>query len=589
MGPDYKRDRILADFSKQTLMDRYMLPGEKSPQDAFFRAATAFADDEEHAQRLYNYASNLWFMFATPLLSNGGSDRGLPISCFLNYVPDSIEGLAGNFVENVYLSSRGGGIGTYWGKIRPADKTKSSGVIPHIKVQDAQTLAYKQGSTRRGSAAVYLDIDHPEIEEFLDIRKPTGDANRRSINVHHGVLLSDKFMRVIEAAAENPGYDDSWDLLHPKTGEVIRTVSAKVLWIKLLQNRMELGEPYCIFIDAANRAMPDAQKNLGLKIWQSNLCTEIMLPTGPDHKDNLRTAVCCLSSVNLEEFDQWSKDEQFIPDLIRMLDNALQVFIDTAPESMHAAIYSATQERSIGLGAMGFHAYLQRRDIEFESLAASFVNRQMISHLKSEAVRGSQILLEERGPCPDSIEGGGQPRRHMNLLAPAPNASSSIICDNTSPAFEAYRANIMTQKTLSGSHVFKNPYLEMTLQEIGQNTDETWKSILENKGSVQHLEFLNEHQKRVFKTAVEIDPTYIIRFAADRTPYICQSHSLNLFLPPDIDKKQLHDIHLSAWKQGLKSLYYLRSEAMSRVENTTMKIEKQSYSFGDDDCVMCEG
>jgi len=444
MQISYNRDKYLSEFSIKTLEDRYLVDGESSPQDAFARAAKAFADNDAHAQRLYDYASKLWFMFSTPILSNGGTKRGMPISCFLNYVDDSREGITNHYTENAYLSSVGGGVGGCWNGVRSvgsktSNGSESTGVIPFLKVVDAEMLAFSQGVTRRGSYAAYLDISHPEIEEFLDIRKPTGgDINRKSVNLHHGVLISDKFMELIENATRYEGFDDSWDLVDPHSGKVTKTVSAKTLWVKLIQNRVETGEPYIMFSDTVEEGLPDFQQNLGLRVHHSNLCSEITLPTDKD-----RTAVCCLSSVNLEEYDEWKNEPNFIPDLIRMLDNVIEYFVQHAPDQLSRAKFSAMRERSLGLGAMGFHAHLQRHSIPFESAMAKGKNLQMFQHIKSEAVRATQQLAEERGECPD---GEGYGVRNAHLLAIAPNASSSIICGNTSPSIEPYRANAFTQK-----------------------------------------------------------------------------------------------------------------------------------------------
>ena len=567
MQLSYNRDNYLSEFSIKTLEDRYLVEGETSPQDAFARAARAFADDEEHAQRLYDYASKLWFMFSTPILSNGGTKRGMPISCFLNYVEDSRGGITDHYTENAFLSSVGGGVGGCWNDVRSVGSrtsagSESTGVIPFLKVVDAEMLAFSQGVTRRGSYAAYLEMSHPEIEEFLDIRKPTGgDINRKSTNLHHGVVVSDAFMELIEGATREEGFDDSWDLIDPHSGKVTKTVSAKTLWVKLIQNRVETGEPYIMFGDTVEEAMPDYQRALGLKVHHSNLCSEITLPTTED-----RTAVCCLSSVNLEEFDEWRDDDMFIPDLVRMLDNVLTFFIDNAPDELHRAKLSAQRERSIGLGAMGFHAYLQRQHIPFESVLAKGANNRMFNRIKSEAVRATKQLAVERGECPD---GQGFGVRNAHLLAVAPNASSSIICGNTSPSIEPYRANAFTQKTKSGSSLLKNEYLEDCLRDIDMDTDDVWKSIITNNGSVQHLEFLDDYTKDVFKTAVEIDQKWVIEFAADRQKEICQSQSLNVFFPANVSKQELHAIHMMAWKQGVKTLYYLRSEAIKRAETVS--------------------
>ena len=586
---NYDRDNYLSEFSHKTLQDRYLIEGETSPQDAFARAAKAFSDDDAHAQRLYDYASKLWFMFSTPILSNGGTSRGLPISCFLNYVEDSRQGLTGHYTENAFLSSVGGGVGGSWSAVRSVGSTtsngsESTGVIPFMKVVDAEMLAFSQGVTRRGSYAAYLDISHPEVEEFLDVRKPTGgDVNRKSVNLHHGVLIDDKFMDIIEQATRVEGFDDSWDLIDPHSKKVIKTVSAKTLWVKLIQNRVETGEPYIMFKDTVQAALPQFQKDLGLQVNHSNLCSEITLATNAN-----RTAVCCLSSVNLEEYDEWKDNPQFINDLVRMLDNVITHFCDAAPAQLYRAVASAKAERSIGLGAMGFHAYLQRHNIPFESAMAKSRNNKMFSFIKGEAENATRELAVERGPCPDGASAGV---RNAHLLAVAPNASSSIICGNTSPSIEPYRANAFTQKTKSGSSLLKNEYLEHALQEIGQDTDDVWKSIITNGGSVQHLEFLDDYTKDVFKTAVEIDQRWVIEMAADRQEKICQSLSLNIFFPSNVSKQELHAIHMMAWKKKVKTLYYLRSEALKRAETVSDEVLRQYIfdSIDDEGCLACEG
>ena len=589
MKLDYSRDKLLTDFSKITLRDRYMLPGEESPQEAFARAAEAFADDEAHAQRIYDYASQMWFMFATPVLSNGGTKRGLPISCFLNYVDDSREGITEHFTENAFLSSFGGGIGGYWGDVRSAGTktskgSESTGVVPFLKVVDAEMLAFSQGITRRGSYAGYMDISHPEIEEFLDVRKPTGgDTNRKCLNLHHGVIVSDKFMEKIHLATKEPGFDDSWELIDPHSQEIKKTVSARALWVKILQNRMETGEPYIMFEDAVNNNLPEFQKKKGLRVHQSNLCSEITLATNEE-----RTAVCCLSSVNLEYYDEWKKVPAFIPDLVRFLDNVLEYFIQNAPSSLKKAKYSAKRERSIGLGAMGFHAYLQKNLVPFESAIAAALNQEIFSHIKTEADKETRKLAVERGACPDD---DSCTVRNAHLLAIAPNASSSILCGNTSPSIEPFRANAFTQKTKSGSNLLKNKYLDkLLMKKIGHADvyDETWRSIVINKGSVQHLDCLTEDEKDIFKTAVEINQSWLIEHAAERQEYICQSQSLNLFFPPDVNKADLHNAHMLAWAKNLKTLYYLRSEAISRADEVSNQA-KREIIFEQSDCLSCEG
>jgi len=583
---DYSKDKMLTEFSKKTLQDRYLVGDEKSPQEAFARAAEAFADDEDHAQRIYDYASNLWFMFATPVLSNGGTKRGLPISCFLNYVDDSREGITGHYTENAYLSSMGGGIGGGWSDVR-AQGTKTSkgsestGVIPFMKVVDAEMLAFSQGVTRRGSYASYLHMSHPEIEEFLDVRKPTGgDTNRKCINLHHGVVIPDKFMEIIHRAAHEENFSDDWELVDPHSGEVKKVVSARTLWVKLLQNRMETGEPYLMFEDAVQADLPEFQQRKGLKVNHSNLCSEITLATNEE-----RTAVCCLSSVNLEYYDEWKKHPAFIPDLVRFLDNVLTFFIANAPDELERARYSAERERSIGLGAMGFHAYLQKNGIPFEGAMATAANLEIFKHIKTQAQTETERLAVEKGACPDDDSCSV---RNAHLLAVAPNASSSIICGNTSPSIEPYRANAYTQKTKSGSYLMKNKFLEEVLDKYGQNIDSTWTSIITNKGSCQHLEFLSDEEREVFKTAVEINQAWVVEHASMRQDYICQSQSVNLFFPPDVNKADLHNIHMLAWAKNMKTLYYLRSEAISRADNVSNKV-KREIIFEQADCLNCEG
>jgi ribonucleoside-diphosphate reductase alpha chain len=583
---DYSKDSMLTEFSKKTLQDRYLVGDEKSPQEAFARAAEAFADDEAHAQRIYDYASNLWFMFATPVLSNGGTKRGLPISCFLNYVEDSREGITGHYTENAYLSSMGGGIGGGWSDVRSqgtktSKGSESTGVVPFMKVVDAEMLAFSQGVTRRGSYASYLHMSHPEIEEFLDVRKPTGgDTNRKCINLHHGVVIPDKFMEIIHRAAHEDNFNDDWELIDPHSGEVKKVVSARTIWVKLLQNRMESGEPYLMFEDAVQADLPEFQKRKGLKVNHSNLCSEITLATNEE-----RTAVCCLSSVNLEYYDDWKNHPAFISDLVRFLDNVLTYFIANAPTELERARYSAERERSIGLGAMGFHAYLQKAGIAFEGAMATAANLEIFKHIKSQAQTETERLAVEKGACPDDDTCSV---RNAHLLAIAPNASSSIICGNTSPSIEPYRANAFTQKTKSGSYLMKNKFLEEVLEKYGQNIDSTWTSIITNKGSCQHLEFLTDEEREVFKTAVEINQAWVVEHASMRQQYICQSQSVNLFFPPDINKADLHNIHMLAWAKNMKTLYYLRSEAISRADNVSNKV-KREIIFEQSDCLNCEG
>ena len=557
---DHSRDALLTEFGKTTLEDRYLLAGE-SFQDMFARVARTYGDDADHAQRIYDYISKLWFMPATPILSNGGAERGLPISCFLNGVGDSLDDIVSTWNENVALASNGGGIGTYWGGVRSiGERVKgagaTSGIIPFIRVMDSLTLAISQGSLRRGSAACYLDVHHPEIEEFLEIRKPSGDFNRKSLNLHHGINITDEFMQAVMT-------DSEFGLRSPKNDEVLRTINARKLWQKILEIRLQTGEPYLLFTDTVNNQMAAHQRKLGLKVSTSNLCSEIMLHTGPDHHGNERTAVCCLSSINAEKYFEWKDEPQFIEDVMRFLDNVLQDFIDNAPSSMAKAVYSAQRERSVGLGLMGYHSFLQSMNIPFESAMAKSWNTRLFKHIRMGADAASVTLAEEKGACPDAEE-AGMKQRFSHKLAIAPTASISIICGGASPCIEPIPANVYTHKTLSGSFTVKNVALKKMLVEKDLDTDEIWNSILEHEGSVQHLDGLTQDEKDIFKTAFEIDQRWVIEFAADRSAYICQGQSVNVFLPGDIDKWDLHMLHWSAWEKGVKSLYYCRSKSVQR-------------------------
>jgi len=561
---DRSRDENLTKFGIETLYDRYLLP-EEAPQDLFARVAMYYGDDSKHAQRLYDYMSKLWFMPSTPVLSNGGTSRGLPISCFLNETNDSLDDIVSLWNENVWLASLGGGIGSYWGNVRSIGEKvgrngKTSGIVPFIRVMDSLTLAISQGSLRRGSAAIYLPIWHPEIEEFIEIRKPTGgDPNRKALNLHHGVLVNNAFMQAVENG-------DEWALRSPKDNAVIDTVNARELWIRLLTARIETGEPYIVYIDHVNDNIPDHHKMAGLNVKMSNLCSEITLPTGRDHMGNDRTAVCCLSSLNLDKFDEWQDEPMFVEDIMRMLDNVLSDFIEKAPDSMKRAKYAAMRERSVGLGVMGWHSFLQSKMIPMEGVMSKVWNRRIFQHIKRGADDASRKLAEERGACPDAADYGIQ-ERFSNKIAIAPTASISIICGGSSPGIEPVAANAYTHKTLSGSFPVKNKYLMALLEEKRQNTEDVWSSIFTNEGSVQHLDFLNEEEKDVFKTAFEIDQRWLIEHAGDRAPFICQAQSLNVFLPANVHKKELHNIHMDAWKKGVKSLYYCRSKSIQRAES----------------------
>jgi ribonucleoside-diphosphate reductase alpha chain len=590
---DHSRDNKITAFGKSTLQDRYLLPDE-TIQEAFARVCSAYADDEAHAQRLYDYMSKLWFAPSTPVLVNGGAKRGLPISCFLNEVEDSLGGITETWMENVWLASKGGGIGTYWGNVRSIGEKvgrvgKTSGIIPFLRVQDSLTMAISQGSQRRGAAAVYLPVSHPEIEEFIELRRPTGgDPNRKAQFLHNAISVTDDFMKAVEV-------DGEWQLISPATGDVVSTVQARDLWVRILTARIETGEPYLLFIDTVNKSIPSFHKEQGLTVKMSNLCSEITLPTGIDQHGRMRTAVCCLSSVNLELYDEWKNDGTFIEDLMRFLDNILQDFIERAPEDMKNARYAALRERSVGLGAMGFHSFLQKNKIPFESAMAKSWNKRMFKHLREQANAASVLLAEERGPCPDAAEALVK-ERFSNKMAIAPNASSSIYCGNTSPGIEPLSANSFTQKTLDGSFNVRNKFLKELLAEKGYDDDDTWSSITTNEGSVMHLDYLTDDEKDIFKTAFELDQRWVIEHAADRAEYICQAQSVNLFLPADVNKSELHMLHFDAWKKGVKSLYYCRSKSIRRAQvvsfsdtgrkklDAMAKSEEPKY----EECIACQ-
>jgi len=592
---DYSRDSLFDELGLKRLKESYMKDDEVLPQERFAYVSKMFATDSAHGQRLYDYSSKHWLSYSTPILSFGRSRRGLPISCFLPYLHDSAEGLVDCLSEVNWLSMLGGGVGIGLG-IRSSDD-KSVGIMPHLKTYDASCLAYRQGRTRRGSYAAYLDISHPDILLFLDMRKPTGDQNLRVLNLHHGVNVTDDFMRLVEKSMYDTQADDSWELKDPNSGVVREVVSARELWQKLLENRMLTGEPYVHYIDTSNAKMPEFQKKLGLKIQQSNLCSEIILPTNKD-----RTAVCCLSSLNLEYYDDWKDDKLFLRDTAEMLDNVLQYFIDNAPDSISRARYSAMRERSIGVGALGFHAYLQKNLIAFESASAKSANIRMFKNIRSKLDEANKELGQLRGEAPDAVGSG---LRFSHLMAIAPNASSSIIMGNTSPSIEPYRANAYRQDTLSGSSLAKNKWLDRFIQTkladdsglVNQNDyNDIWSSIIANDGSVQHLDILDAYQKDIFKTSMEIDQRWVIEHAADRQLYIDQSQSLNLFFRPDANIKYIHACHFLAWKRGLKTLYYCRSEKIGKADKISKRIERNIIKELDmtaiaqgNECLACEG
>jgi len=588
---DLDRDKLFDELGIKRLQESYMKESEKSPQERFAYVSKAFSSNDEHAQRLYDYSSKHWLSYSTPILSFGRSKRGLPISCFLPYLDDSAEGLVNTLSEVNWLSMLGGGVGIGLG-IRSADD-KSVGIMPHLRTYDASSLAYRQGRTRRGSYAAYLDISHPDIINFLEMRKPTGDPNLRTLNLHHGINITDDFMLLIEKAMLDPEADDSWQLKDPHTQEIRETVSARELWQRILETRMLTGEPYIHFIDTSNKMMPEFQKKLGLSIKQSNLCSEIILPT-----DKQRTAVCCLSSVNLEYYDDWKDDKLFLRDVAEMLDNVLQHFIDNAPDAISRARFSAMQERSIGVGALGFHALLQKKNIAFESAIAKSLNIKVFKHIREKLNDANLELGNERGEAPDA-KGTGQ--RFSHLMAIAPNASSSILMGNTSPSVEPYRANAYRQDTLSGSYLNKNKFLDRIVkakcdEDAKLDYQEIWSSIIANDGSVQHLDWMDDYTKDVFKTSMEIDQRWVVEHAADRQQFIDQAQSINLFFRPDVNVKYLHACHFLAWKQGLKTLYYCRSEKLAKADKVSKRIEREIIQeidlkqlANDDVCIACEG
>ena len=592
---DLHRDNLFDELGIKRLKESYMRDDETSPQQRLAYVSSAFGTDDAHAQRLYDYASNHWLSYSTPILSYGRSKRGLPISCFLNYIEDTAEGLVYNLSETNWLSMFGGGVGIGFG-IRSADD-KSTGVMPHLKIYDASSLAYRQGRTRRGSYAAYLDISHPDLIAFLEMRKPTGDPNVRCLNLHHGINITDAFMQIIEKCMIDPNANDDWDLVDPHSSEVRETVSAKHLWQQILELRMHTGEPYIHFIDTSNRALPQWLKDKGLKIHQSNLCSEIILPTNED-----RTAVCCLSSLNLEYYDEWKDNKLFLKDVAEMLDNVLQFFINNAPVSISRAKYSASQERSIGIGALGFHAFLQKNNIAFEGVMAKVLNNQIFKHIRSKLNEANLQLGSERGEAPDAV---GTGFRFSHTMAVAPNASSSIIMGNTSPSIEPYRANAYRQDTLSGSSLNKNRWLDKVIEKhlagdgdiISQKEyNDIWSSIIANDGSVQHLTWMDEKTKEVFKTSMEIDQRWIIEHAADRQVFIDQAQSLNVFFRPDSHIKYIHAVHFLAWKKGVKTLYYCRSEKLAKADKVSRRIERDVIKEIDmtalvegNECLACEG
>ena len=576
------KDKLLSKQAAKLLKDYYCVDGEDSPQMAFARAAKAYCyGDTKLAQRIYNYVSNKWFMFASPVLSNAPKPnekvKALPISCFLSYVPDTLEGLIEHTSELRWLSVKGGGVGGHWSDVRSVSEI-APGPVPFLHTVDADMTAYRQGKTRKGSYAAYIDVSHPDILEFLTIRIPTGDVGRKCLNIHHAVNVTDEFMTAVED-------DEDWNLIDPNEDTVRETHKARKIWEAILETRFRTGEPYVNFIDTANRYLPKPLKKKGLKIHGSNLCNEIHLPTNDD-----RTAVCCLSSLNLELYDEW-KDTDIVKDLITFLDNVLQFFIDNAPDNISRARYSATQERSLGLGAMGLHSLYQKHKIPFESVDAKELNIKIFSKIKSDAVEQTKLLGKEKGEAPD-MEGTG--KRNAHLLAIAPNANSSMIT-GCSPSIEPHKANAYTHRTRAGSHLIKNRYLKEELKKLNLDTPEVWTSIITNGGSVQHLDFINDSIKEVFKTAIEIDQRVLVEQGGDRQQYLCQGQSLNIFFPAGASKNYLHDVHMKAWKNECKGLYYLRTETSHKAENVAEKVKLnklKDYSDSEqleEDCEACQG
>ena len=580
---DTKRDELLSEQAKKLVEDYYCKDKETSPQQAYARAAVAYSyGDMDLAQRIYDYVSKGWFMYASPVLSNAPKPdekaKALPISCFLTYVPDSLEGLIDHSSELRWLSVKGGGVGGHWSDVR-AVSDKAPGPMPFLHTVDADMTAYRQGKTRKGSYAAYMNVDHPDIIEFLNMRVPTGDVNRKNLNLHNAINITDAFMRAVERG-------ETWDLIDPNDQTVRETMPARKLWEQILEVRYRTGEPYLNFIDTANRALPQTQKDLGLKIHGSNLCNEIHLATSED-----RTAVCCLSSVNVEKFEEW-RGTTMIRDLIRFLDNVLQFFIDNAGDEISRARYSAQRERSLGLGAMGWHAFLHKKRIPFESESAQVWNNVVFQYIQKEAKEESLTMGKQRGEAPD-MEGTG--RRNAHLLAIAPNANSSIIC-GTSPSIEPLKANAYTHRTRAGSHLVKNKYLEEVLEEKGKNTDKVWTDIITNGGSVQHLSFLTNDEKNVFKTAIEIDQMKIVDQAGTRQRFLCQGQSVNLFFSAGAERKYLHKVHFNAWQRGVKGLYYLRTETTQKAENVAEKVQRDALKDyqtqelqSQEECVACQG
>ncbi|HHZ94472.1 MAG TPA: ribonucleoside-diphosphate reductase subunit alpha [Flavobacteriales bacterium] len=583
---DRTRDRTMPEQARELVKGYYLRGKEKSPQEAYARASVAYCDgDLSLAQRLYDAVSNGWFMFSSPVLSNapaeGEQAKGLPISCFLSYVPDTLDGLIEHQSELAWLSVKGGGVGGHWSDVR-AVSDKAPSPIPFIKVADSAMTAYKQGQTRKGSYAAYMAVSHPDIIEFLNIRVPTGgDPNRKCFNLNNAINITDDFMDAVVAGSD-------WDLVDPNDGSIRDMVPARDLWQRIIEVRFRTGEPYLNFIDEANRHLPKALKDHGLSIKGSNLCNEIHLPT-----DENRTAVCCLSSVNLERFDEW-KASSLVSDLITMLDNILTAFTDSAPEVLKKAVHSALTERSLGLGAMGFHSYLQSKNVPFESGMATSHNRRMFKTIKEQAVMATEALAATRG---EYLFGEGTGRRNSHLLAVAPNANSGIIL-GTSPSIEPLKSNAFTHRTRVGAHLIKNKHLEVVMEEhrlrLGKDQDwliKEWKNIIHHEGSVQQLEYLTDWEKDVYKTAFELDQEWVVEHASQRQEFICQGQSVNLFFPAGSDKAVVNKVHLKAWKGKLKGLYYLRTSTGHTAEQVGQKVERvalQDY-VDSEECMSCSG
>lgn len=612
---DLSRDDLFDAHGLARLRAGYMMAGETSPQERFRFIADQFGSNQAHAQRMYDYMSLGIWSNSTPVLAYGRNAKGLPISCFLVHVEDTTEGLLRASNESRVMTIGGGGVGLYFGMRETG--SKSTGPIAHAKTYDADTSAYKQAQTRRGAFAIYLDVNHPQIMQHIDIRNPTGgDANQKALNIHNAVNLSDDFMnrvyqlsraRTTPLTQEEHDALDAWPLITPEDGKTVVGIgSVKQIWQRMHDNRQQIGgEPFFHFTGNSNAALPQYQKDLGINIYQSNLCTEIMLGTGTDNSGNMRSAVCCLGSINFSKLDLIDKDEEtlklFMSDVMEFLDNVLQTFIDSATgrPGYESAVYSATRERAIGIGMLGWHDYLQQKNIPFASAIAAGLNKDIWERLNRIAMEVNKEMAITKGACPDSAN-SATPVRFSHVFAIAPNATSSIIM-STSPSQECYRSNYYIASGDLGVFPVKNRNLEKVLQSLGKDTPDVWNEIAENEGSVSTLDFLSDWQKEVFATSMEVSPEWVIQHAADRQPWICQGQSTNVFARRNATVADLGMITLLSWKMGLKSLYYLRSNAASRgsiagtgekynPSNKAADLERMFQSLDQDGsaCVACE-